>query len=339
MNKLIRASALRGYFDLMKQFNLDTNQLLDRVVLSRRQLKYEHNLLPLASVARLLELSSEQVNCGDLGLQLAHKHDLSIMGPLALLMESAETVGAGLRFAIDYLFVHSSGLSLGVNRESTLVADGAELVFNLNIEWPQRYRQFIDLCMADLYFFLVNLVGEKVPLLAVSLPYKPQCSESVYRKYFGCPVIFEQPHAGLHIEPKLLNKAIATANPHYQKIAETYLIEQYGLPHYSSREVVSSLVESTLGTNKCNKESICQLLAVHPRTLQRRLNCESTSFEQIKAETIKQAMQHYLTESQLPLLQVASILGYSEQSAMNRACRRWFGRSPGQLRKTVSRQQ
>ncbi|UUY08305.1 helix-turn-helix domain-containing protein [Pseudomonas sp. J452] len=37
----------------------------------------------------------------------------------------------------------------------------------------------------------------------------------------------------------------------------------------------------------------------------------------------------YLTERNIPLAQIAGMLGYSEQSIFNRACRRWFALTPG----------
>jgi AraC-like DNA-binding protein len=34
----------------------------------------------------------------------------------------------------------------------------------------------------------------------------------------------------------------------------------------------------------------------------------------------------------MPFSQIAGLLGYSEQSAFNRACRLWFGKTPRQYR-------
>ena len=40
----------------------------------------------------------------------------------------------------------------------------------------------------------------------------------------------------------------------------------------------------------------------------------------------------YLAEPMLHLSQVAGLLGYAEQSTLNRSCRRWFGMTPRQYR-------
>ncbi len=40
----------------------------------------------------------------------------------------------------------------------------------------------------------------------------------------------------------------------------------------------------------------------------------------------------YLAEPRLYLVQIAGLLGYAEQSTLNRSCRRWFDKTPRQYR-------
>jgi AraC-like DNA-binding protein len=47
--------------------------------------------------------------------------------------------------------------------------------------------------------------------------------------------------------------------------------------------------------------------------------------------------ERYLAEPGLHLGQIAGLLGYTEQSALNRSCRRWFGKTPRQYRADPSR--
>ena len=47
-----------------------------------------------------------------------------------------------------------------------------------------------------------------------------------------------------------------------------------------------------------------------------------------------------IRDPQLPLAEVAFLLGYSDQSTFNTAYKRWFGASPGQARrKAVDRRE
>jgi AraC-like DNA-binding protein len=93
-------------------------------------------------------------------------------------------------------------------------------------------------------------------------------------------------------------------------------------------------VRRTLGTPQGDKTGVAGLLAMHPRTLQRHLAAENTTFESIREEARKEAALHYLRETRIPLSQLAGLLGFSEQSVMTRSCRRWFGAPPSALRRS-----
>jgi AraC-like DNA-binding protein len=46
----------------------------------------------------------------------------------------------------------------------------------------------------------------------------------------------------------------------------------------------------------------------------------------------------YLPDPTLSLIEIAFLLGFSEQSAFSRACRRWFGKPPSALRTAADEQ-
>ncbi|MCZ7140572.1 helix-turn-helix domain-containing protein, partial [Salmonella enterica subsp. enterica] len=81
--------------------------------------------------------------------------------------------------------------------------------------------------------------------------------------------------------------------------------------------------------------AVANLLAIHPRTLQRHLSDEGTSFDQIKTQIICQEAIRYLTETEVSMSHLSSILGFSEQATLVRFCRRHFGRSPLAIRKNT----
>jgi AraC-like DNA-binding protein len=88
-------------------------------------------------------------------------------------------------------------------------------------------------------------------------------------------------------------------------------------------------LQRTLGS----KAHVAQLLAIHPRTLQRHLAVEGVNFETLREETRKEAALHYLRQTEMPLGQIADLLGFSEQSVLARSCRRWFGVTPKEIRR------
>ena len=103
--------------------------------------------MPVASagVVVFLAQAAKSCDCPTFGLRLAGRQDLSVLGPLWLLMRSADTVGQLIADLSRYYVIHTRG--------STIVAlpagDGSVFVtYHLAKQSPIDDRQVIELGMA-----------------------------------------------------------------------------------------------------------------------------------------------------------------------------------------------
>ena len=97
--------------------------------------------------------------------------------------------------------------------------------------------------------------------------------------------------------------------------------------------LVRELIAAHVAAPDLSRERIAASLHISSRTLQRRLEDEGTSFQQLRDETRRELAQRYLREPvSSSLSRVAELLGFEDQSNLFRACKRWFGESPGQYR-------
>ncbi len=80
-------------------------------------------------------------------------------------------------------------------------------------------------------------------------------------------------------------------------------------------------------------EALARQLAMSPRTLQRRLADEGSSYQEILVETRREAAERFLGESALSVAEVGYLLGYSEPAAFHRAFKRWHGVTPVEFRR------
>ena len=95
----------------------------------------------------------------------------------------------------------------------------------------------------------------------------------------------------------------------------------------TTEKVRASLLE-TLAGGRCRVDDVASRLAVSPRTLQRRLQDEGTSFQQILDAVRKELAGSYLARSDFSNEQIAFLLGYEDPSSFFRAFRAWTGRTP-----------
>jgi AraC-like DNA-binding protein len=80
-------------------------------------------------------------------------------------------------------------------------------------------------------------------------------------------------------------------------------------------------------------ERVAARLGMPPRTLQRRLTVEGTSYNGLLDELRHELALRYLRQRELALAEVAFLLGFAEQSAFQRAFRRWTATSPAEWRR------
>src|SRR5262249_49658379 len=173
MTAMVRASGLWGYTALMRELGADPVKMLKRYHIDPDALEDDDALLPLNAVVQVIEMSAMATRCGDFGLRMAQSQDINVLGPLAIAMQNASTVGRAMEYASRYLFVHSPGLLISLHDESPLARRSAEVRFEIRLDRPQLQRQTMDLCVADIHHMAKLLAGDRYVLHAVTLPHEP----------------------------------------------------------------------------------------------------------------------------------------------------------------------
>lgn len=109
------------------------------------------------------------------------------------------------------------------------------------------------------------------------------------------------------------------------------------LPRSSSMtERVRTVLLEALPAGQADIESVSRRLAVSPRTLQRQLQAEDTSFQAALSRTRESLARHYLTTGDTSVAQIALLVGYKDTSSFYRAYRGWTGTTPDATRLGVT---
>lgn len=332
MTVLVRSATLSTFEILAKGLGLDVPSLLLRFGIPQQALHDPDLLIPYQGFINLLEYSAALGRCPDLGLRLAQARGISILGPLAVLLRHADTVGDALALASRYIFVHSPALKL----EAQLVPSHPELVdvvFNIHHASLTARPQVVSLALGIVCQGLHMLTGGRIQPQQVTLPHAPVAPEEAYRQAYRCPVAFLAPAATVRLRVSDLQVALSENDPHMKELALGYLEQQGGKRHTLLSERVRRLVRHFLSAGHARHGDIARALSVHPRTLQRRLAAEGVTFETLVDEVRKEQFLQLAGLHQGPgMTQIAHILGYAEVSVLTRSCKRWFGATPRQMR-------
>ncbi len=327
---VVRADGIRGYRELAAELGGDVDALLAEARIAPEALDDPETFLPYVCVIRLLENTARALDCPDFGLRLSQRQDIGILGPLAVAMQNSATLGEALTCASRYIFVHSPAIAYSAQPSAT---EGRLLVvFDLLLERLPPAAQVTELSLG-VAARVLQLLGEgRARMASVRFPHPRRAPLAAYRAHFEAPVRFDADCAGYELREADLALPIHSGSRVLRELAEEYLELHYAAPHTAFAGVVRSVVWRSLGTGCSGCDDVAAALAVHPRTLQRRLRAEGTSFERIKDDARSALARRYLEQQELPLTQVAALLDYSEQSALTRSCRRWYGRPPRAVR-------
>ena len=266
---------------------------------------------------------------------MAERQDIGIVGPLAVAMRSSATLGEAMHCASKYIYVHNA--AIGFNVETADDSNQALLTFDVLAEHERHLAQTIEHGIGITCRIVSMLsAGRSAPIRAW-LPHAPVAPRATYRRHLGVPVEFGAPRAALAIDRRDLDLPLGEHNEEMHALAVDYLRLRFAERRMSLAVQVRTVVGRLLGTGACSCADVAGALAMHPRTLQRRLRDEGTTFEEIKDGARRTRAEQWLATPDVPLTQISALLDYGEQSALSRSCQRWFHTTPRAMRARLSK--
>jgi AraC-like DNA-binding protein len=330
MAAMVHAQSLQGYRELVGDLGGNPTPLLRRAGINPAALNQLTAFISFENLTDLLERSAAELHCADFGLRLAERQDIGILGTLAVAMRYSTTVGEAMQCASRYIELYNAAIAFSITTGE--VRGQARLLFRLLPGHPLRWAQTAEHGIGLSWRILTLLSEGRSHLQQVWFPHPAVASEESYRARFGASLIFRTDQAALAIAESDLELSISEYIPDLHGAATRYLDGKLSRGRTALTDQVHQAVEALLGTGICSNGDVARALSMHPRTMQRRLRAEGTSFEAIKDAARRDLAQQYLSQPDLPLTQIAGLLGYSEQSALGRSCRRWFETTPRELR-------
>ncbi|MGW7530213.1 AraC family transcriptional regulator ligand-binding domain-containing protein [Streptomyces sp. NPDC054783] len=333
MGSLIRGASLRGFARLVEELGGDPGEFMGRFAIPSEALTSEEGLLPITSHDLMLDAVARDLRCPDFGLRLACGQDLSVLGRLALAIQASSTVAQALECASRFMFVHSPALSVGVEPDPRGCREVVALTYRKDLRESPYSPQAMELGLGLFHRVAVALVGSVTGLRSVEVSHQPLSPVSRYTEFFGVDVKFGCPTAALRVERRLLDEEFRSADAAIRRFAVDYLASHHTDPERLVSTHVRRALAGSIGTTPAAIGHVARLLAMHPRTLQRRLAAESISFAEILEDVRRDLALRYITTTELPLGQVAAMAGFADQSGLSHAVRRWRGASPSEVRR------
>jgi AraC-like DNA-binding protein len=322
----VRARGLTGFAELVTQHGGDYEALLNSVGIPLAMLDSPEGTLEHQKLVTLFERAAVTLQVSDFGLRLASLQGIEILGPVALMARHAATVGDAIAAIRRHLHYHSPGadIRLDLDRRGTRAC----LRYELHLPSQIPHRQNTELAYSIAVKFL-RLVSSTDPGdWLIHFAHRDGLSPSKYRRHLGCEVRLAQEFDALFFPADLLNVRIDISDPVLARTAASFVSDVMRRFPLDVDLQVKALIVRQLASGGCTLSRVAQQLRLPERTLQRRLHGVGQRFEDIVDRVRRDRASEYLLRTAMPLRQISTLLGYTEQSTFIRACRRWFGSSP-----------
>lgn len=174
--------------------------------------------------------------------------------------------------------------------------------------------------------------------LEVHLKHPPPRTLEFHERYFGCPVYFGSDLDALLLSPDSLSRPNRLGDEGITQFLDSHLEGELRevVDEASIESLAKDVIARSLSEGIPKVADVARTLGLSVRSLHRRLAEDGLSFRTVTENTRRELAEGLLRDERYSLSEIAFLTGFSEQSAFNRAFKRWIGRSPAQHRKLLS---
>ncbi len=325
----VHARFLRFFPDVVEELGGDPKLLMVRVGLDVENFSDSNTDATYRQLIHLIEFAAVQLRCSDFGMRLAKRQGGGMFGPLGLVMKNSKTFGDALRYVSGHTYAHSLAARVWLKhspRERIWFA-GHDILLN---KVPDK-RQAMEQILLAGHLAAMEITGGRARVRRVHFRHQPVSPLRLYRRYFGCEVRFGQNEDGVVFSERDMSSAIVDPDAQVYASATSFIDAKF--THRPPLDAqVRGVIMQSIGTDRCRNERIAAVLNLHPKTMQRALKANGTSFQKIKDEVRRDLLLYYLTQTKMDFARLSERLGFTEQSVMTRYCNRWFSMPPTKLR-------
>lgn len=286
--------------------------------------------VPLHSLAQLLDNVARETNNDALGAQIGATFRLGTTGTLDYVISNAPTLRVALHDYARFMALVSDGLDVRLEEHPRM----SYIVTPLPAAFGPG-AQLMDAQTAVRVARIRRIMRDPSFPLAVELTRAKPRAVSEFKRIFGRGVRFARAENRIGIATRALDKPLPAADPQLYRIlvqaAKKALADSQRSIHPTSR--VISHISANLPHGDVKISAAARTVGLSPPQLRRQLAEAGTTFRRLLDETRKSMAAHYINETQLAMTEIAFLLGFSELSAFSRAAKKWFGRTPRDLRR------
>jgi len=286
--------------------------------------------LKVRTQIKVLELAARELQDDFLGFHLARNFDLREIGLLYYVMASSNQLADALGNAERYCRINNEGVRLKFRSDRAAVI----ALDYVNVDrFSDRHQ--IEFWLTTVVRLCRQLTNNRIAPRKVAVRHHRDGTPVEYRSFLASDIEFGADADEIVFSPQVASLPIVGADTCLNKLLRQYAEEALARqPQYrnSVRAEVERVIPQLLPHGRANTSEVARQLGLSSRTLSRSLLAEGVTFTKILEELRAALARRYLRERELPISEIAWLLGYQEFGSFTHAFKRWTGMSPNQFR-------
>lgn len=291
-------------------------------------------VVPHRHVVRLWEEATRLSGDADFGLHLAGwlvQHAEDRFDVMAFAMRSCATLGEQYARLGRYVRLLHKETFLSLE----IAGDAARLVHGV-VDGNRPLRQPSEGMLAMVLLQGRRTIGEDFAPVAVYFTHPKPARTTEHERLFRAPLHFDAPRDELVLDRALLDRPQVHAEPRLLTLLERQLealMREVSVGHTVTGPIRRCMADGLL-EGEPTLNTVAKRLRLSPRTLQRRLRDEDTSFAELLADVRHELALKHLRNPEVSIQEVAFLLGFSDVSTFHRAFKRRAGVTPATYRRS-----
>ncbi|MDH4568711.1 AraC family transcriptional regulator [Pseudomonas sp. BN414] len=318
-----------GIVQALEMGGVDCRNLFPELGLDYQALNDPDARFPQDGMTRLWLRAVELSGNPAIGLNMAKVVRPASFHVVGYALMSSRTLKEGFARLVRYQRIIAEGADLSFNG----TPEGYELRLSIHGDRLPPARQSAEASMAYCLAFCRWMTGRPINPLEIRFQGPAPADLEPYRQVFQAPLRFNAEHCALLFSRADMDTPLPTANESLAQLHDRFAGDY--LARFSGTRVthqVRQVLCRLLPQGEPKREVVASLMHLSQRTLQRRLQEEGVSFQQLLDDTRRELAEQYLAQANLTLLEIAYLLGFADPSNFFRAFRRWFDSTPGEYR-------
>lgn len=324
----VLSSWIRSICQTVRGYGVDPLPLMEKAGMDARLLNIPEARYAVPAVRRFWLSIIEATGDNLIGLRVGQEIQASTLHGLGLCMMSSASLSDLLMLFVRYGKVISTTMQMSLEHNRT----GTKLVLK-TIEGSEPMCAARLAAIAFIFRQACSLSQHEVVPERVSLTLPAHEDEARLTRYFHTDVHLGDAQDAIFFRYADTIEPYAGANPqlvaHNETVINQYL-NQLARNDFSTQ--VLSRIQAGLSRGEPKLADIATLLNITPRTLQRRLEEEGHTFNELLDNERRELAHELLAHSDRTITEISFLLGFSDPSNFSRASRRWFDCSPIQHR-------